>query len=388
MKVRIKYQFLLVAFGVGLYAALMNLEAIAGFAKNTVALALPVVAGFLAAFILNVPMSGFERLFGKMFKKSKKPPKKETITLISLILTLLCVGIVIAAVVILLIPEIIASAKILYSMAMTQWPKLASFLAEYNIDVSFITEWLNKLNIETMLGKVSTMAGSFLNTVISFASNALSGMVTVILSGIVAIYVLLEKHTLARHTKKLLYVLFRERTADYICHVADLINKTNIKFISGQCLEACILGTLISISFAIMGIPYAILIGILAAVSAFIPYFGAFFACAVGAVLILITSPEKVILCIIVYLAVQFVENQFIYPHVVGSSVGLSPLWTLVAVLIGGNLFGLFGMIFFIPVTAVAITLVKEFANERLKKKNENTPSDEENAPPSEDTPA
>ena len=84
------------------------------------------------------------------------------------------------------------------------------------------------------------------------------------------------------------------------------------------------------------------------------------FACAVGAFLILITDPSKVLICIGVYLVVQFIENQFIYPRVVGSSVGLSPLWTLAAVLAGGNLMGLFGMIFFIPLTAVAVTLIKE----------------------------
>lgn len=370
MRIKIKYQFLLVAFGVGLYAALMNISAIAGFASHLLSIALPVVAGFLAAFVLNVPMSGFEKLYGKMFKKAKKP-KNKLISALSLLSTLLCVAIVIAAVITLLIPEVISSAKTLYSMALAQWPRLASFLASYDIDVSFVTEWLNKFNLETLIGKVSNMAGSFVSTVVSFASNALSGMVTVVLSIIVAIYALLEKHTLARHTKKLLSAIFKDSIVNYLCHVGNLINQTNIKFISGQCLEACILGALIAISFAILGIPYAILIGILAAVSAFIPYFGAFFACAIGAVLILITSPEKVILCIIVYLAVQFVENQFIYPHVVGNSVGLSPLWTLVAVLVGGNLLGLFGMIFFIPVTAVAITLIKEFADARIKKKAE-----------------
>lgn len=123
--------------------------------------------------------------------------------------------------------------------------------------------------------------------------------------------------------------------------------------------------------FSIFRIPYGGLTGLLAGIFAFIPYIGAFAACAVGAFLVLIAEPSKFILCIIVYLVVQYIENQFIYPHVVGSSVGLSAMWTLIAVLIGGNLFGVFGMIFFIPLMSVILTLFKEATQRRIDKKNE-----------------
>ena len=139
---------------------------------------------------------------------------------------------------------------------------------------------------------------------------------------------------------------------------------------TGQCLEACILGGLIFVVFSILGIPYSALIGVLTAVLAFLPYVGAFFACALGMFLVLLAQPSKVLVCLIAYLAVQFVENQLIYPHVVGTSVGLSPLWTLIAVLVGGKLLGLFGMIFFIPLTAVLVTLLKEYTHYKLDKKN------------------
>ncbi|MBQ5746608.1 MAG: AI-2E family transporter [Clostridia bacterium] len=142
-------------------------------------------------------------------------------------------------------------------------------------------------------------------------------------------------------------------------------------------MEACILGALIAIAFSIFNIPYALLIGVLTAVSAFIPYVGAFIACAVGAFLVLLANPSQVILCIIVYLVVQFIENQFIYPHVVGTSVGLSALWTLIAVMVGGSLFGLFGMIFFIPLTAVIIKLLREYTESCLAKKKRAQSEDE-----------
>ena len=136
-------------------------------------------------------------------------------------------------------------------------------------------------------------------------------------------------------------------------------------------MEAIILGVLMFIFFSIFRLPYAPLVAVVTAVCAFIPYIGAFTACVIGAFLTLLVSPSQVILCIIVYNVVQFVENQFIYPHVVGSSVGLSPLLTLIAALVGGKLLGLVGIIFFIPLTAVIRTLLAEATEKRIGKKNQ-----------------
>ena len=139
-----------------------------------------------------------------------------------------------------------------------------------------------------------------------------------------------------------------------------------------------------SVNFSLFRIPYAALTAVLTAVLAFIPYVGAFSSCAIAALLTLLAQPEKTLLCIIVYQAVQFVENQFIYPHVVGSSVGLAPIWTLVAALLGGQLFGLVGIIFFIPLTAVVCQLTAQSTNRRLQTKGR-SPADAakaETAPP------
>lgn len=137
------------------------------------------------------------------------------------------------------------------------------------------------------------------------------------------------------------------------------------------------------VSFSIFRLPYAGLVAVLTAVCAFIPYIGAFVSCVTGALLTLIYDPSKVILCVIVYSVVQFIENQFIYPHVVGNSVGLSALWTLLAALIGGKLFGLVGILFFIPLTAVIITLVEESTDKRIAKKGQ--PEDIDTPPEAED---
>ena len=149
-----------------------------------------------------------------------------------------------------------------------------------------------------------------------------------------------------------------------------MIRTVYTKFLSGQFVEALILGTLMFIAFLIFRLPYAGLVGMLTAVCSFIPYIGAFFSCGIVVLLTLIVNPIQAIVCFIVYQVVQFIENQFIYPQVVGSSVGLSPLWTLMAVIIGGKLFGLLGMIFFIPLVAVFYTLFRESVYKRINRKN------------------
>ncbi|MCX4342024.1 MAG: AI-2E family transporter, partial [Lachnospiraceae bacterium] len=157
--------------------------------------------------------------------------------------------------------------------------------------------------------------------------------------------------------------------AEYLIHVSRTFSRSFANFLSGQCAEAVILGVLMFLAFTIFRLPYGSLIGVLTAVCAIIPYVGAFISGAVSVILALLISPTLAVRCLIVYLVVQFVENQFIYPRVVGGSVGLPPLYTLIAAMIGGKLFGIIGIIFFIPIMAVVIELVKEDAGKRLSRR-------------------
>ena len=369
MDKKLKHNFLLVAFGVALYAILMNIGAVYNLLGNILKLSLPVVIGFVLAFILNVPMKGFEKLFFKLSEKLKKEPKKKLISIISLCLTLICVIFVIAIIATMLIPELISSIENLYKLIVKKAPEWIEMLKSYDIDTTKISEWLSSFNFETLIGKITNSAGTIITSVVGFASSAVSGVSQFLISIIIAIYILLSKDKLSGQIKILMDAHLKKKTADKIYHICRLINDTYSKFLSGQCIEACILGVLIFISFSIFRMPYASLIGVLTAVCAFVPYIGAFASCFVGAFLILLVNPSQVVICVIVYLVVQFIENQFIYPNVVGTSVGLSPLWTLIAVLIGGSLMGLFGMIFFIPLCAVLLTLLKEHTNRVIEKK-------------------
>ena len=208
--------------------------------------------------------------------------------------------------------------------------------------------------------------GSIATSVFAAARSTVSVVSSTVFAFVIAVYVLASKRVLGRQVNRMMDAHLAPRHASRIRHVAALATDTYSKFLSGQCLEACILGTLIFIAFSLFRLPYAGLIGFLTAVFAFVPYVGAFASCAIGAFLTLLASPGQAIICVIVYLAVQFVENQFIYPHVVGSSVGLSALWTLIAALVGGKLFGIVGIVFFIPIVAVLYELVRQWTNTRL----------------------
>ena len=361
---------LLIAFGVALYACLNNFGSVIRFFQDIGGLLLPIIGGMIVAFVLNVPVKGFETLYSRLFRKINFQPKNGPLVMLSLLSTLACIVLIVILVSTMVVPQLISSVRSVYLTIQTRSPQWIAFLSEYGFDTTWITKQLSSLSlsqidVEHIVQNVLTGAGNFLSSALGIATSTISIIVNCFFSLVIALYILLSKKTLGRQCKKLLYVHVRKPIADCIYHVATLISKTYSKFLSGQCIEAIILGVLIFISFTIFRIPYAVLIAVLTGVLSFIPYIGAFFACFIGAVLVLMVNPLQALLSIIVYQVVQFIENQFIYPHVVGGSVGLAPLWTLVAVLIGGNLFGILGMIFFIPLVAVLYQLVKEYTNKK-----------------------
>lgn len=364
-----KEAYLLVAFGVALYAGLMNLDKVWGALGWLGSLLTPILAGLLAAFVLSVPMNGFEKLLRRWLPKAKQA----LLDGLSLGLTLLVIAAVLALALRLAVPELARSLGSIASEVRTRWPQWARKLSDLGLDTGAVTDWFAANDWRTLLEKALTGAGSLIGGIVTVASSTVSVAVNAAFALVIMFYVLLGKRDLGRQCRKLLYATLRETAADRICAVAALTHDTYARFLSGQCVEVVILGSLIFVAFSVFRIPYAALTAVLTAVLAFIPYVGAFSSCAIGALLTLLAEPEKTILCIIVYQAVQFVENQFIYPHVVGGSVGLAPVWTLVAALLGGQLFGLVGIIFFIPLTAVIYQLIGQGTNRRLAAKGRST---------------
>ena len=372
-----KEAYLLVAFGVALYAGLMNLDKVWGALGWLGSLLTPILAGLLAAFVLSVPMNGFEKLLRRRLPRAKQA----LLDGLSLGLTLLVIAAVLALVLRLAVPELARSLGSIAGEVRARWPQWAQKLSDLGLDTGAVTDWFAANDWRTLLEKALTGAGSLIGGIVTVASSTVSVAVNAAFALVIMFYVLLGKRDLGRQCRKLLYATLRETAADRICAVAALTHDTYARFLSGQCVEVVILGSLIFVAFSVFRIPYAALTAVLTAVLAFIPYVGAFSSCAIGALLTLLAEPEKTILCIIVYQAVQFVENQFIYPHVVGGSVGLAPIWTLVAALLGGQLFGLVGIIFFIPLTAVIYQLIGQGTNRRLAAKGRSTADGGKQAP-------
>lgn len=366
MEQKTKHILFFISFGIILYTALMNLSVVLMFLQKIITLIFPILLGLILAFILSVPMRGFENLFTRIFTRYK--PKDSFVHGFSLILTLTCIILIITLAFTIAIPALADSVKSVIPLAKQKLPQISSYLSSYNINLSLVSEWLQPSDWE----KLSSSANIILDSAFNAATSTVSGIINTVFAVIIAIYILLSKNILAAQAKKLMYAYLKDTTVKRVCYVSAMVRDTYAKFLSGQCMEAVILGLLIFISFSLFRLPYAGLVAFLTSLFAFIPYVGALAACCIGAFLILLAAPSKVILCIVVYMVIQFIENQFIYPHVVGTSVGLSPLWTLIAALLGGSLFGLLGIIFFIPLVAVIYSLIRENINYRLRNQEVN----------------
>lgn len=364
MEEKTKHSLLCITFGVVLFVALMNLNIVGAFVSNIFSLLFPLIAGLIIAFILSVPQKGFERLLSRFSKKTDNPPSKSC-QRIAFLLTILTLILIVTMVVTVTIPAVVSSLKSIIPIVEEKWPEWMAYLESWNIDTNQIKRAAVNFDLEGLLAALTGNIGILISSVFNASVSLVSSFTTAAVSFIIACYVLLSRHDLARQSKTLLYTYTKKEFADKLCIVPQRIRKVYTKFLSGQCVEAVILGFLMFLGLSVFQLPYSGLVGVLTGCFSFVPYVGTFVACGLGAILILIVDPAKVIIGIAVYMGIQFVENHFIYPNVVGSSVGLPPLWTLVTVTIGGKLFGLLGMIFFIPLTATVYSLIKEDVHRR-----------------------
>ena len=369
MEKKTKQNLLIVIVGVGLFAALMNLRAVILFLEKGIGIILPIIVGGILALFINVPMTGIEKRLRKLLQKRKKQPSDKFYRMFSFLLTFVCVALVLTLVFTLLIPELVNSAKGLYLQIEARLPEWIAWLESLDPEAAWLEDMLADINLEKMMQNIGVGANFFLESVVSTVSSAASIVITAAFGLIISIYLALGKEQIGGHASKLLYAYLKPAWAENVLHVSRTFSRCFANFLSGQCTEAVILGVLMFAAFTIFRLPYGSLVGVLTAVCAIIPYVGAFLSGAVSVILALLISPALAVRCLIVYLVVQFVENQFIYPRVVGGSVGLPPLYTLVAAMIGGKLFGIMGIIFFIPIMAVVIELVKEDAGNRLSRK-------------------
>lgn len=367
-----KKWIILVLIGVGTYWGLNNLELIGGWFKTIYVVFSPFILGVVLAYILNIPTMKMEKLLKKVIPDKYEDKYQGLIRVISIILSLLMLFLIVGFMAFLLIPELIENVE----MLMKNIPQLIDKTKVFALDLldkyPDVQKQIEQAFSQTgnVSGIISKILNSFLNGAVGFISNLVNGFVNVFTALIFAIYMLAQKESLISKMKKMVYAYNNKKRAKKIMEVATLSNRTFTSFISGQCVEAVILGCIIFVVSLLCGFPYALLIAVLTAVTALIPIFGALIAMVVGALLIAITNPVQAVIFVAVFLVVQQIEGNFIYPKVVGKSVGLSPLFTLLAITVGGNLFGVVGMLIGLPLASIVYAIFKDNINDKLEAKD------------------
>ena len=352
------------------YWLLHDTERVKVIVDSVSGVAAPFVFGGVLAFILNVPMRAIEN---RALNKLKNNTVKR---ILAVILTFLAMLLVVGIVIWLLIPQIIKTINSLLPTLYTFFSNTQKLVYNLLNERPELMDWLKantdfeSIKWDALVKDALSVFGNSVSAIVGGAVSAVSSIFAGVFDGVIAIvfsvYCLFQKETLARQGRKLLYAFTKEQTADRIIRVLRLTNATFSNFLSGQCVEVCILGLLFAVCMAIFRMPYIPLISVLIAVTAFIPIVGAWVGCILGAFLILVVNPMMAVWFVIMFLIIQQIENNMIYPRVVGTSVGLSGMWVLVAVSVGGELMGVVGMFLMIPVVSVVYTLVRELTNKKL----------------------
>ncbi len=322
----------------------------------------PVIIGFVISYVLNILMSFYERHYFtkkaslKVVSKTKRP-----VCLTGAILTL---AVVVSFVMFLVVPELAACVKLLVSEIPPAMEKLMQSEFVTNVLPKNVAEVLNsidwKQNIVNIANVITSGIGNAAEVVVSAVTSVFSVVATVFLSIIFAVYLLLGKEKISRQAKLLIKSYLPEKYRKKIVHILDTADECFHRYIVGQCTEAVVLGVLCMIGMTIFRFPYAVMIGALIGLTALIPIAGAYIGALVGAVMILTVSPLKSVLFLVFIVVLQQLEGNLIYPKVVGKSIGLPAIYVLMAITVGGGLYGITGMLIGVPIAATIYRLVGE----------------------------
>ena len=365
----------LIVFTALLVVALWKFDVVLDVLKTIGQIIFPFILGGAIVFVINVPMSFLEKKIFENVKKENKAARKLARP-VSLLLTIVLVVGVIALVMIGVIPQLTKTMGSLMINITDFIPQIKIWIRDFFHDNREIMKLVDQVQfkpdqaIRWGISLVGNGAGNMMNTTMSAVGSVVSGLATFFIAFSFACYVLFQKEKLHVQIRKVLFAFLPKQKADAFLKVCSLTYRTFANFLTGQCLEAVILGCMFVVTLSILRMPYALLIGVLIAFTALIPIFGAFIGCAVGSFLIFMVSPKQAIIFIIVFLVLQQIEGNLIYPHVVGESVGLPSIWVLAAVTIGGNLMGIVGMLVFIPLLSVVYTIFRKVVYQRLKKRH------------------
>lgn len=372
-KKTIRKVFLLVAGCILFYWLLHETERFRTLWSAVSSVVAPFVIGSILAFIANVPMRAIE----SNLKFIRNDDFRRTI---AILLTFVAIILVIYGVFRMLVPQISETIMLLIPKVTAFATRTETWIYEFSEQNPEVLEWVFSMtgdinfNLGDLLEKGATMLKDSVTVIATGAFSTFGriagALVNTVIGLVFSIYCLARKDILAAQGRKILYSLLSEQTSDEIIRVLRLTNSTFSNFISGQCLEAVILGLLFAVAMAIFGMPYIPLISVLIAVTALVPIVGAFVGCVLGAFFILVNNPLQAVFFVVLFLVIQQIEGNLIYPKVVGTSIGLPGMWVLVAVTVGGEVMGIAGMLIMIPLVSVMYTLMREFTNRRVEERD------------------
>ena len=358
----------LILFTAVLVVCLWKYDVVFSVLKFILGVTFPFILGGAFAFVLNVPMNFLQRhLFPRKITQKSRALQKLARPA-SLVLVLLLVVGVVGLVLFVLIPQLGSTFGSLGRSIRIFIPQVQKWTEELFRDNAQISSCLQELYfdwkhiMEMGLTFFRNGAGSMLDTTITVAR-----LTTFFIAFVFACYILLQKEKLNVQVRKVIFAFIPKGKAEALLEVCTLTYNTFSSFLTGQCVEAIILGTMFVVAMTVFHMPYALLVGLVIAVSALIPIFGAFIGCVIGAFLIFMVNPVQALGFIILFFVLQQIEGNFIYPHVVGNSVGLPSIWVLAAVSLGGSLMGVVGMLIFIPIVSVVYALFREVVYLKLK---------------------
>lgn len=371
--------FILAAFVVILAVALTHIVAIGKGISWLGNLFLPFFLGAAIALFFNVPMRFFEtKVFKRLSAKSGSKMAKRIRILrrvIAYLITLAIFIAVITLIILVVVPEIADTVSMLTTQIPLAMQEIEKLSTQINQNAPYLEGWLATAGFDwnTLSEKLVGILGDLPSKVITYGTDLISSVAGAIFNGVIAfafsIYMLMQKESLKRNFGMAARALFPPKIAKEGIRVVKLSYKTFANFLTGQCLEACILGVICFVGMNIFQLPLAVMASVIVGVCSLIPIFGAFIGCAIGMALIAIINPIQALIFLALIIVIQQLEGNLIYPHVVGTAIGLPSIWVLLAVTIGAKMFGIIGMIIFIPLCSVLYTLFREFVYKRLKEK-------------------
>lgn len=369
----------LIVFTVLVLIGVYRFDVVVGTVLFVLDMLSPFILGSAIAFVLSVPMAQIRKL---LFSKVEANPQgrggKRLASMAAPLSLVLSIILVIGLLIILtavVLPELATTLTSLAKTLPERGAALLSGLEHFLADYPDALAWVQSIQVDweqILMGIVNFFrngATAFLGSTIGVATGIVSAFTSFFIAFVFACYILLQKEVLGRQIRKVLFAFLPSPRANETIRVSTLTHGIFSNFLTGQCLEAVILGLMFFVSMTILRFPYALLVGVLIAFAALIPIFGAFIGCIVGTFLILTVNPAQGLGFLALFLVLQQIEGNLIYPHVVGGSVGLPSIWVLAAVTLGGSLFGVIGMLVFIPIISVLYTLLRENVHKRLDEK-------------------